>query len=180
VIAATLKYYSTEKVNLNYENFRIKSTGSQSFMTWFGTLENYDVLLKTIKSVKPAKSLIKLKAERGLSELTKKNLNTQIKTQKKELLERYEQEKMRRARDKVAVRTQSIEQLKEILVGTTSSENSRRYLESGFIADWIRSLNLPVSQIVGNTKLLREFVEAHSNEFGITSYYLPYPDFTHW
>lgn len=175
VIAATLKYYSTEKVNINYENFRIKSTGSQSFMNWFGTLENYDVLLKTIKSVKPAKSLIKLKTERGLKELTKKNLNAQIKTQRKELLERYEQEKVRHERDKVAVRTQAIEQLKDIL-----SSNSRRYLEIGFIADWIRSLKLPLPQIVGSTELLEKFVESHGDDFGVASYYVPYPDFAKW
>jgi hypothetical protein len=71
IIAATLKYYSTKKVKASYEKFNMFSL--QELSSLYGTMENYDALLKTVKEVKPSKTFTALKNERKFK-ITKSKL----------------------------------------------------------------------------------------------------------
>jgi hypothetical protein len=62
IVAATLKYYSDTKVKASYERFNMSDIGALARI--YGSLDNYDALLKTVKEVKPDKSFTSLKAER--------------------------------------------------------------------------------------------------------------------
>lgn len=180
VIAATLKYYSDLKVDPKYSEFNIWKEDGGPLTNWFDTLSNYDGLMQTIKEIKPYKSVKRLKDERGLAKINKTALKRQLRAQKHQLVEAYEQTKVRYERDQAATLAATIPQIAEIL--TIDPKYSSGY---PFILEWAKyqcsiTPGMDFKSLAKRNDLLKAFVVTNARKLGIDGYFKPLPSFEQW